>query len=394
MSSTPISDRVREYALAQVGAAYIMGATAVKCTPKYRRFLAEGRSADYAEAIIDNCPVLSGKRSSCDGCKYEDRLSFDCAQLSKFAAAAGGISLPSGSNSQWTKVDWAITGEIASLPMDVVCFVFRHNDKKNRKVHVGVYLGDGTVSDARGHGNGVLHKDVSSYPWTHYAIPVEIAKEVGLDMSDRPTYAEMRRDTIRKGSKDNAVAELQGLLNAWDPELQLAVDGQFGAATHAAVILFQQAHGLTDDGIVGPNTWSVLLKLDVDLGEDADDDIDVDEPMEPSKPPMDEIRATLFQGSKGDDVRELQRILRSLGYTLEIDGKFGPLTTQCVKSFQGAAGLPRDGAVGPKTWAALDAAASGERYTVVISGLLESVARELTTQYGGTMTAEGGEPHV
>lgn len=277
MSNTPVSDNIRAYSLDQVGAAYIMGATAVKCTPKYRRALAEGRSSAYADKIIDNCPVLSGEQSSCDGCKYEDELSFDCAQLSKFAAAAGGVKLPSGSNSQWTKVDWFRKGEIASMPMDVVCFVFHHNDQTGRKSHVGVYLGDGMVADARGHTSGVLHKDVSSYPWTHYAIPIEIAQEVGLDMSERPTYAEMRRDTIRKGSRGNAVAELQGILNAWDPDLQMKVDGKFGAATHAAVIRFQQAHGLTDDGVVGPNTWTVLLRLAVEP-DDGDQEHETLEP--------------------------------------------------------------------------------------------------------------------
>ena len=295
MSNTPIQDDIRGYALAQVDAAYIMGATAVRCTPKYRRSLAEGRSSDYADKITDNCPVLSGKQSSCEGCKYNGRLAFDCAQLSKFAAAAGGVTLPSGSNSQWTKVDWAIQGEIASMPMDVVCFVFHRNDSTGRMSHVGVYLGDGTVSDARGHASGVLHKDVSSYPWTHYAIPVEVAREAEFDMSERPTLT---------------------------------------------------------------------------------------------------IRQTLRKGSKGDDVRELQRILRSLGYTLKIDGKFGPLTAQCVKSFQGTAGLTRDGIVGSKTWAALAAAASGGRYTVIIGGLLESVAKDLTNQYGGEMVPEGGEDNV
>ncbi len=298
MSNTPIQDNIRGYALAQVDAAYVMGATAARCTPKYRRSLAEGRSSDYADKIIDNCPVLSGKQSSCEGCKYNGRLAFDCAQLSKFAAAAGGVQLPSGSNSQWTKVDWYCKGEISALPMDVVCFVFHLNDTTGRMSHVGVYLGDGMVADARGHASGVLHKDVALYPWTHYAIPVEVAREAGFDMSERPTYAEMRRDTIRKGSRGNAVAELQGLLNAWETsrwevgqsptsdsdcvqspsealdglvpgraEL-LEVDGKFGAATHAAVISFQQAHGLTADGIVGPNTWCVLLQLDVDPGDD------------------------------------------------------------------------------------------------------------------------------
>lgn len=281
MSNTPIQDKIRDCALEQIGAAYIMGATAVRCTPKYRRSLAEGRSAEYADKIYAACPVLSGEQTSCDDCQYEDALSFDCAQLSKFTAAAGGVALPSGSNSQWTKVGWAIQGEIATLPMDVVCFVFHHNDQTGRKSHVGIYLGDGTVVDARGHASGVLHKDVALYPWTHYAIPIEIAREAGMDMSDRPTYAEMRRDTIRKGANGNAVAELQGLLNDWNPALLLKVDGKFGTATHAAVILFQQKHGLIADGIVGPNTWCMLLQLDVDPG-DGDQELDVLVPEESS----------------------------------------------------------------------------------------------------------------
>lgn len=269
--STPaeISKRIAHYALDQVGAAYIMGATAAKCTPKYRRALAEGRSSAYADKIVDNCPVLSGSQSSCEGCRWEDENAYDCAQLSRFSAKAGGISLPSGATSQWTKVDWAVKGGISDMPMDVVCFVF-HNKKgyTDRMSHVGVYLGDGTVCDARGHASGVVHGDVASYPWTHYAIPYEIAEEVGLDMSERLTYAEMRRDTIRKGAKSAAVAELQGLLNQWDPTLNLDTDGKFGAATHAAVIKFQLAHGLEGDGIVGPKTWCVLLQLAVDPGED------------------------------------------------------------------------------------------------------------------------------
>lgn len=264
---TPVSDAVRAYALAQLKASYVMGATAERCTPKYRRSLAQGRSSGYADKIIANCPVLSGAQSDCSGCEHDGQLAFDCAQLSKFAAAAGGISLPSGSNSQWTKVRWATMGEIATMPMDVVCFVFRHNSGKNRKTHVGVYLGDGTVVDARGHEADVQYGDVASYPWTHYAIPVEIAEEVNL-MTERPTYAEMRRDTIRKGSRGPTVAELQGLLNQWDPQLRLEVDGKFGAATHAAVIKFQAATQLEEDGVAGPNTWCALLKLAYDPGED------------------------------------------------------------------------------------------------------------------------------
>lgn len=312
MSNTLVQDSIRAHALDQVGAAYIMGATAEPCTPKYRRALANGRSSDYADKIIDNCPVLSGKQSSCDGCQWQGELSYDCAQFSKFSAAAGGVSLPSGSNSQWTKVDWAVAGEIASLPMDVVCFVFHHNDKTGRKSHVGVYLGDGTVADARGHDyrqGGVMHKDVASYPWTHYAIPYEVAREAGFDMSERPTYAEMRRDTIRKGAKGPAVSEAQGLLNAWDETLALEVDGKFGSATQAAVEAFQAANGLKVDGIVGPNTWCVLLKIDVEPGED---DPELDEPLsEPNTPTIADLAADV-QIAMDNLISAVQALLASV----------------------------------------------------------------------------------
>ena len=39
---------------------------------------------------------------------------------------------------------------------------------------------------------------------------------------------------------------------------QVAVDGNFGPRTAAAVKAFQQKNGLTQDGVVGPVTWAKL----------------------------------------------------------------------------------------------------------------------------------------
>lgn len=63
--------------------------------------------------------------------------------------------------------------------------------------------------------------------------------------------------------------------------------------------------------------------------------------------------ATLRRGSKGAAVQSLQQRLSDLGYTLSVDGNFGPGTAKAVVAFQQKNNLGQDGIVGPKTWAAL-----------------------------------------
>jgi N-acetylmuramoyl-L-alanine amidase len=64
---------------------------------------------------------------------------------------------------------------------------------------------------------------------------------------------------------------------------------------------------------------------------------------------------TLKSGSRGPQVQALQERLSGLGYWLGTpNGTYGELTRQAVMALQGAAGLTRDGVVGPATRAALD----------------------------------------
>jgi hypothetical protein len=59
------------------------------------------------------------------------------------------------------------------------------------------------------------------------------------------------------GEHDGCVTELQSYLNSWGADL--AVDGDFGVHTFAAVEAFQSARGLRVDGQVGPRTKAAIL---------------------------------------------------------------------------------------------------------------------------------------
>lgn len=63
--------------------------------------------------------------------------------------------------------------------------------------------------------------------------------------------------TVRQGSKGATVSDLQRRLASagFNPG---PVDGVFGPKTRAAVVSFQKAKGLQQDGIVGPKTWGAL----------------------------------------------------------------------------------------------------------------------------------------
>ena len=65
---------------------------------------------------------------------------------------------------------------------------------------------------------------------------------------------------LNKGDNGEHVESLQGLLQARShPEVSMT--GRFDDATEAAVKAVQRWGGVADDGIVGPKTWPVLLRV-------------------------------------------------------------------------------------------------------------------------------------
>lgn len=72
--------------------------------------------------------------------------------------------------------------------------------------------------------------------------------------------------TLKEGSSGADVRELQIRVAGWAAgsasRTYVAVDGQFGPGTKAAVKRFQSAYGLASDGIAGPDTHRALNALE------------------------------------------------------------------------------------------------------------------------------------
>jgi lipoprotein-anchoring transpeptidase ErfK/SrfK len=79
-------------------------------------------------------------------------------------------------------------------------------------------------------------------------------------------------------------------------------------------------------------------------------------------------------GDKGTAVVALQKRLNELGYwNGAADGKFGGTTQQAVFALQKAAGIGRDGTVGPQTQKALDAGVRPTAKSAASSGYLVEI---------------------
>lgn len=139
---------------------------------------------------------------------------------------------------------------------------------------------------------------------------------------------------VKAGRQGPVADTVQYLLRAHGYDV--VVDGQIGPATTNAIVAFQGDNGLAADGIVGNQTWPVLI-------------------------------VEIAQGAQGDAVSAAQDQLRYRDLpecrNLPVDGAFGPLTDAAVRAFQTYVRdnqsvwldqpMVVDGVVGENTWYAI-----------------------------------------
>jgi N-acetylmuramoyl-L-alanine amidase len=135
----------------------------------------------------------------------------------------------------------------------------------------------------------------------------------------------------RRGDSGPAVAEIRaklsvlGLLGTPDDT------DVFDDECDSAVREFQQARGLTIDGVVGRETYVALDEARWRLGDRV-------------------LSYTVSHPFVGDDVAELQQRLLEMGFDCNrVDGIFGASTEAALREFQRNVGVHADGTCGPLT---------------------------------------------
>lgn len=151
------------------------------------------------------------------------------------------------------------SGSIDTMPdIPGVCVFMRDMS------HVGVYIGGGYVVEATGHARGVVKTKLAGRGWGLWGKPRWISYEAAATSAQPAQTASAPTVTglplLRYGDKGECVRSAQLLLIGrgyscgW-----CGADGEIGQDTCNAVIAYQRACGLQQDGIIGAQTWARLI---------------------------------------------------------------------------------------------------------------------------------------
>ena len=199
MAKIKASDLV-QYAVNAVGGGYCWGADGQVCSPAVRQELANRTSnTETRNNLLGLCAKWDGKKI------------WDCSGLFRGAWRAllkyrsGGAT---GIYNTWCSE----TGLIDSMPDEPGIAVFRGDSIT--KEHIGLYIGNGEVIDARGSAKGVVRGTLESYGrWTHWGRLEDV--DYGENETDGPATNKVKWSATVKTKTGNGIS-------LWDTPLKSA----------------------------------------------------------------------------------------------------------------------------------------------------------------------------
>ena len=142
-----------------------------------------------------------------------------------------------------------IKGPISTMPEVLGVLVFYN-------YHMGVYVGNGEVVEARGRKYGVVKTKLANRPWTSWGYHPDIVYEE----PEQEKTCTLELPILKKGDKSETVRAMQNLLLGHGYDMEgYGADASFGGATRRAVEKFQTENGLAVTGECDAATWRKLL---------------------------------------------------------------------------------------------------------------------------------------
>lgn len=168
----------------------------------------------------------------------------------------------------------------------------------------------------RAHGHAVVVDGAYGPATTAAVTAVQTAAGVPADGIVGPETWPHLVISTQSGSSGDAVRAVQQFGLVPSPGIPpLVVDGSYGPITAERVQFFQESWGLTQDGIAGRETWSFLSVI------------------QPGPRPWPLVKVGALQATNWR-VLAAQHLLRFRGAMIAVDGAFGPLSGEAVRTFQ------------------------------------------------------------
>lgn len=200
----------------------------------------------YTQIVQDRCwrmygGIMGDYYYSVRAAKWKNRWVADCSGLLKAARRAlDGVWADVSAQGAYDQC-MHVRGPIAQMPAKPGCFVFMYGVSAagvRRMTHVGLYIGNGEVIEARGVDYGIVITKLSERPWTHYGMAAHVVFDVPLD------GAKPSGPVVSDGDSGDAST----------PKIDDPVPVAPTDAKHSAV---QDAHR---DGVVGNTAyWDAVL---------------------------------------------------------------------------------------------------------------------------------------
>ena len=232
---------------------YVYGGQGEKYTADLAaRWAANGRSIPPGMRLTMTKKAYFTQRCA----KWYGRIVEDCSGLIVNAVRVGVPGYKDSTANNFIDARCTKTGPISTLPETPGAVVWKSG-------HIGVYIGNGWVIEARGTDYGIVKSKLSTQKWKKWGLlsAVDYGKETESawsvsrllkltePMQSGADVRELQARLIDEGFKSVLI---DGKLKT------VKADGTFGPITEAAVKAYQKSNDLSVDGKAGKNTITAL----------------------------------------------------------------------------------------------------------------------------------------